>query len=454
MAVAFVGPDRAPVPAAGGARPTRTTPSRARTSSARATLATTRGDDPRPQRQGARRRAALATTSTSCPRRARHADRPGRRSSTTLGVGARTSAQRARSSASITAIRADDGPRKNQQILLKEDIAATRSPTLATHDARAARRRGRRRVPVRYYPYERGRRAPARLHGRGRRRALARLGARATSRAIASASPASSARWESYLRGTRGWEKVLVDAQGAATAPGGEGIIEEPRRGRSDPGPRSPAHARRRPAEARSSKALRGELAGGVAMIDVRTGRILGLYSKPGYDPERALRRLRQAGDPRRVPAALLRSAQARARQDGRPARTRPARRSSRSPRSPRWRRGSSIRAQISQCRGALTFGRRTFRCTHVHGATDLHKAIAESCNVYFYRPRRRVRRRHGPHRRDGPDATASAPAPASASTPRPPAACRPSAWMTLRNKGSSGSASASTRRSVRARRR
>src|SRR4029078_5551063 len=41
---------------------------------------------------------------------------------------------------------------------------------------------------------------------------------------------------------------------------------------------------------------------------------------------------------------------------------------------------------QFSECRGALTFGKRTFRCTHTHGATDLHKAIAESCNVYFYR--------------------------------------------------------------------
>ncbi len=30
---------------------------------------------------------------------------------------------------------------------------------------------------------------------------------------------------------------------------------------------------------------MRGELAGGVAVIDVRTGRILGLYSKPGYNP-------------------------------------------------------------------------------------------------------------------------------------------------------------------------
>jgi penicillin-binding protein 2 len=39
----------------------------------------------------------------------------------------------------------------------------------------------------------------------------------------------------------------------------------------------------------------------------------------------------------------------------------------------------------VHQCKGALTFGRRTFRCTHVHGSVDLHRAIAESCNVYFF---------------------------------------------------------------------
>jgi cell division protein FtsI/penicillin-binding protein 2 len=41
-------------------------------------------------------------------------------------------------------------------------------------------------------------------------------------------------------------------------------------------------------------------------------------------------------------------------------------------------------RAQM-RCEGSITFGKRTFRCTHVHGAVDLRKAMAESCNVYFF---------------------------------------------------------------------
>jgi penicillin-binding protein 2 len=36
-------------------------------------------------------------------------------------------------------------------------------------------------------------------------------------------------------------------------------------------------------------------------------------------------------------------------------------------------------------CKGAIYLGRRVFRCWSVHGYTKLEKAIAQSCNVYFY---------------------------------------------------------------------
>jgi penicillin-binding protein 2 len=39
----------------------------------------------------------------------------------------------------------------------------------------------------------------------------------------------------------------------------------------------------------------------------------------------------------------------------------------------------------MMQCKGFITFGKRTFRCTHVHGTVEIHKAIAESCNIYFF---------------------------------------------------------------------
>jgi penicillin-binding protein 2 len=37
------------------------------------------------------------------------------------------------------------------------------------------------------------------------------------------------------------------------------------------------------------------------------------------------------------------------------------------------------------KCKGWHSFGRRLFRCSHAHDKVDLHQAIVESCNVYFY---------------------------------------------------------------------
>ncbi|MGH7269163.1 MAG: penicillin-binding transpeptidase domain-containing protein, partial [Polyangiaceae bacterium] len=37
------------------------------------------------------------------------------------------------------------------------------------------------------------------------------------------------------------------------------------------------------------------------------------------------------------------------------------------------------------KCEGYVVFGRRLFRCSHVHGPVRLKEAIARSCNVYFF---------------------------------------------------------------------
>ncbi len=36
-------------------------------------------------------------------------------------------------------------------------------------------------------------------------------------------------------------------------------------------------------------------------------------------------------------------------------------------------------------CNGVYTFGNRPFKCTHVHGKTDLVESIEHSCNIYYY---------------------------------------------------------------------
>jgi penicillin-binding protein 2 len=296
-----------------------------------------------------------------------------------LGIGID---ERARLEAKLLKLRADEGPRKDQQILLKEDISRDAVAALETHDAElggvdlAP-------VPVRYYPFEEvgahvlGYMAEVDAEKLQTLRSLGyvegdRLGATGIERA-----------WESYLRGTRGWQKVLVDAKGRRK-PGGEGIIDEP--ARSDPIPgrdlRLTLDAELQQA---MEKAFRGELAGGVALVDVRTGRILGLYSKPGFDPN-AL----SGGSGKQV----IRDAFRRLYSD-------PLKPAIDKTLSGAYPPGSTFKPFAalaalekglidsrvsSQCMGALTFGKRTFRCTHVHGFVDLHKAIAESCNVYFFR--------------------------------------------------------------------
>ncbi len=290
--------------------------------------------------------------------------------------------ERARLEEKLRAILADkDSPKKDQQILLKEDVTRDSVAVLTT---RASELRGVTvvPVPVRFYPH-----GEVGAHVIGYMAEVAaetlpklksagyvegdRLGVTGTERA-----------WESYLRGTRGWEKVLVDARG---------------RRRDTPGIIDPEEARVEPVPGRDLKltldaelqaaierAFRAELAGGVAVVEVKTGRILGLYSKPGYDPNAlsgahgktvirdAFRRL--YADPLKPaldktvsgsypPGSTFKPFTALAGLE----------------------KGLINAASSVQCRGFTKFGRKMYGCTHVHGTTSLHKAISESCNVYFW---------------------------------------------------------------------
>jgi penicillin-binding protein 2 len=305
--------------------------------------------------------------------------------------------ERARLEQQLLTLRAEEGKRKDQQILLKEDISRDAVADIRTHERELTTviKKPNRDVeltavdlvpvPVRYYPYEEvgahvlGYMAEvdseklAQLHTAGYLEGD-RAGVTGIERA-----------WESYLRGTRGWEKMLVDAKGVkgAKRQGGEEIIDEPRR--SDP---IPGRDLRLTLDADVQKALdqafRGELAGGAVMLDVRTGRILGMYSKPSFDPN-AL----SGGSGKQV----IRDAFHRLYSDPlKPALDKTV--SGAYPPGSTFKPFTALAAlekglidphAVQQCRGAITFGKKTWRCTHVHGPVDLHKAIAESCNVYFY---------------------------------------------------------------------
>jgi penicillin-binding protein 2 len=299
--------------------------------------------------------------------------------------------ERTRLEQHILGLRAEDGKRKDQQILLKEDISRDAVANLSTHEAELPGVEVVP-VPVRYYPYED---VGAHVLGYmaevdGDRLASLRASGYVEGDRIGVTGVERS--WESYLRGTRGWKKVLVDAKGRRREPSssllgrlgdGEGIIEDPRRAEPIPG-RDLRLTLDADVQKALNKAFTGELAGGVALVDVRTGRILGLYSKPSFDPNAV-----SGGAGKQV----IRDAFRRLYSDPlKPALDKTV--SGAYPPGSTFKPFTALAALekglidphiTTQCKGGITFGKRYFRCTHVHGATDLHKAIAESCNVYFY---------------------------------------------------------------------
>ena len=190
--------------------------------------------------------------------------------------------------------------------------------------------------------------------------------------------------WESYLRGQRGWEKRVVDARGRyRTGPAAEDLVDPP--ARLDPIPGRDLRLSIDAAlEQAIDKAMRPHAAGAVVVVDVRTGRLLALYSKPDFDPNdlsggAGHARVREAfsrlyADPLRP---MLDKTMSGAFQPG----------STMKP-------FSALAAledhvvdpdHTEKCEGYVVFGRRIFRCSHVHGSVRLREAIARSCNVYFF---------------------------------------------------------------------
>jgi penicillin-binding protein 2 len=191
--------------------------------------------------------------------------------------------------------------------------------------------------------------------------------------------------WESYLRGTRGWEKRVVDARGRyRTGPDADRLLDAPSRQEPLPG-RDVRLTIDIELEQAAERALRPHAAGSVVVVDVRTGRLLAMYSKPDFDPNDL------AGG----------SGKDRIRETFNKLYTDPLRPMLDKTMSGVFHPGSTFKPfsalaaledhllppeQKERCDGFLSFGRRIFHCTHVHGKVDMHGAIAQSCNIYFFK--------------------------------------------------------------------
>jgi penicillin-binding protein 2 len=191
--------------------------------------------------------------------------------------------------------------------------------------------------------------------------------------------------WESYLRGQRGWEKRVVDARGRyRSGPEAERLLDAPSRQEPLPG-RDLRLTIDMELEQSVERAMRAHTAGAVVVVDVRTGRLLALYSKPDFDPNDL------AGG----------SGHDRIREAFNKLYTDPLRPMLDKTMSGVFHPGSTFKpfsalaaledhlvapAEKERCDGFLSFGRRIFHCTHVHGKVDMREAIGESCNIYFFK--------------------------------------------------------------------
>ncbi|MDI1481649.1 penicillin-binding transpeptidase domain-containing protein [Polyangium sp. y55x31] len=111
---------------------------------------------------------------------------------------------------------------------------------------------------------------------------------------------------------------------------------------------------------------------GAAVLIDVHTGRVLAMTSRPAFDPNLLDRGVAVPAAGSELDRALLQT----------------------EPPGSTLKPFTALAALASDraaaehtvtCNGAYLFGPRWFRCTHTHGRVDLDHALAENCNVWLY---------------------------------------------------------------------
>jgi penicillin-binding protein 2 len=192
--------------------------------------------------------------------------------------------------------------------------------------------------------------------------------------------------WENYLRGKKGIERFAVDARGqrlddatAADLITGNRVVE-PVAGYNvvltlDAG-----------LQRLAEKAVATHAAAAAVVVEVKTGRILALVSRPAFDPNVMTGRLTRAeetlllSDPRKPfidktlraqypPGSVFKFVTAIAALED----------------------GQALEDEPMTCTGNYKLSGTTFDCTSSHGKLDLLGAIQKSCNVYFWHLAERV---------------------------------------------------------------
>ncbi|GAC1352060.1 MAG: penicillin-binding protein 2 [Polyangiales bacterium] len=188
--------------------------------------------------------------------------------------------------------------------------------------------------------------------------------------------------WESALRGTRGFRKVILDARGNKRLSKEDVALLGNEQREQDPVPgRDVRLTIDAELVAAAKRAFAGQLSGGAVVVEVKTGRILALYSKPAVDPNDFVSGLttKQAEGILANPLNPLIDKTIYA--------TYPP--------------GSTIKPfyalaalgahaiteqTTETCEHIHVEGKTRFKCEGFHGDIKLHEAIVRSCNIFFYK--------------------------------------------------------------------
>ena len=189
-------------------------------------------------------------------------------------------------------------------------------------------------------------------------------------------------KWESFLHGKDGHERLIVDARGrkktAEEVPDLIATLGPEARVPPEPG-RNLVTTLDLDMMNIVDRALRKHRAAAAVVVDVNTGYLLALGSEPGIDPNKLTHGLSReeadalTSDPYRplIDKTL--------RENYFPGSTFKI-----VPMLAALERGQDPYERIT-CHGSLMYGKRAFHCVETHGSINLIQALSQSCNVYFY---------------------------------------------------------------------
>ena len=190
-------------------------------------------------------------------------------------------------------------------------------------------------------------------------------------------------QWESYLRGRDGFERVVIDAKGQKKldidTTEVTRIIGGPMRQEPVPG-NNLVLTLDLELQRITEKALARYPSAAAVAVDVRSGRILAIASHPSFDPNVLTGRLTRAEDERLQSDPNRPMIDKAVREMYFPGSTFKV-----VPALAAMQDHQVTSTERMQCTGAYKLPGHTFGCMEVHGRIDLHDAISESCNIFFY---------------------------------------------------------------------